>query len=206
VLLIWLLTTVSRGVFFGRRSGRTGIAPLPRLRAANKAACHGHERRPMPGEAVCLTSESDGAKRRTGNRDESTKKGAGSPAVGGYRKRNPLGALVHRAGGSMRDAMSPRGSQPLHTRRRSLPIAICGQDCLVLLMVSITLPSVKRRLGMYCREDYKSYTANMLSLSRGKLGDCPGRCAPMSARSADDALGKPWPGLFYANRALRRET
>jgi hypothetical protein len=74
--------------------------------------------------------------------------------------------------------MSPRESQPLHTRRRLLSIAICGRDCLVLLMVSITLPRVKRHLGMYCREDYESYTANMLSLSRGKLGDRPGRSAP----------------------------
>jgi hypothetical protein len=66
--------------------------------------------------------------------------------------------------------MSPRESQSLHTRRRLLPIAVCGQDCLVLLMVSRILPSMKRHLGMYCGEAYNFYTANMLSLSRGKLG------------------------------------
>jgi hypothetical protein len=48
----------------------------------------------------------------------------------------------------MKDAMSPRESRSLHTRRRLLPIALCGKDRLLLLMVSITLPSLRRYLGM----------------------------------------------------------
>jgi hypothetical protein len=55
----------------------------------------------------------------------------------------------------MRDAMSPRESRSLRTRRRLLPIALCGKDRLLLLMVSITLPSLKRYLGMNWRADYK---------------------------------------------------
>jgi hypothetical protein len=80
---LWLLTTVSRGVFFERRLKPTGVAPLLRFRAANKAASHGHEQRALPGETVYLSSEPDGAKTRTGKSDESTEKGAASPAVGG---------------------------------------------------------------------------------------------------------------------------
>jgi hypothetical protein len=100
--------------------------------------------------------------------------------------------------------MSPRESQSLPTRRRLLPIAICGQDCLVVLMVSRTLPSVKRHLRIYYREDCRSYTANMLSLSRGKLVTAPVAAPRMSARSTDDAPGKPRSGLFYASRAIPR--
>ena len=64
-----------------------------------------------------------------------------------YGKKSPPEALVHRARGSMRDAMSPRESQSVHTQRHLLSIAIGGQDRLLLLMVSIILPSVKRNLG-----------------------------------------------------------
>ena len=55
----------------------------------------------------------------------------------------------------MRDAMSPRESRSLHTRRRLLPIALCGKDRLLLLMVSITLPSLRRYLEMNWIADYK---------------------------------------------------
>ena len=74
--------------------------------------------------------------------------------------------------------MSPRESRSLHTRRRLLPIAICGQDRLLLLMVSIILQSVQRYVGMNCIEDLQMYTANMLSLSRGKLCDGHGHRVP----------------------------
>jgi hypothetical protein len=64
----------------------------------------------------------------------------------------------------MLDAMSSRVSRHLHTPRQSLPIAACGRDALLLLMVSTTLPSVMLYLGMHCQEDihvYREYPATV---------------------------------------------
>lgn len=65
--------------------------------------------------------------------------------------------------------MSPRESRSLHTRRRLLPIAICGQDRLLLLMVSIILPKVKQYVGMGCKEDF---TFIPLMCFRCQEGNC----------------------------------
>jgi hypothetical protein len=113
-------------------------------RAIENAHCP--QKPPATGQGRTATSW------KQGEDYEPVEIGAESLAGCTYRKRSPLGALVRRARGSMRDAMSPRESRSLHTRRRLLPIAICGQDRLLLLMESITLPSVKRYLGMNCEE------------------------------------------------------
>jgi hypothetical protein len=108
----------------------------------------------LPGEkTVCVTAEPAGKKSGTGENSERVKNGASSLAISAYGKRKPLRALVRRARRSIRDAMSPRDSRSWHTRRRLLPIALCGMDRLLLLMVSTILPSLMRYLGMDSRED-----------------------------------------------------
>jgi hypothetical protein len=126
----------------------TGMAHLPPFIGLNEAAYRAHRKRPLPVKTVCVRTEPGGKNQEQGKGDEPVKNGAGSLAVCVYRKRKPLGALVHRARRSMRDAMSPRESRSLHTRRRLLSIALCGKDRLLLLMVSITLPSLRRYLGI----------------------------------------------------------
>jgi hypothetical protein len=116
----------------------------------DEEAYHSHRKRPLPAKTVHHKTGPNGNTLKTGEDYELVKNGTESLAARIYRKRNPLGALVHRARGSMRDAMSPRESRSLHTRRRLLSIAICGQDRLLLLMVSIILLRVKRYVRMDC--------------------------------------------------------
>ena len=124
------------------------MAHLPPFIGVDEAAYRAIENAQCPQKPSTTGQGRTAKAEKQGEDYEPVKNGAGSLAVRAYRKRNPLEALVHRARGSMRDAMSPRESRSLHTRRRTLPIAFCGQDRLLLLMESITLPSVKRYLGM----------------------------------------------------------
>jgi hypothetical protein len=111
------------------------------------AADHAHRKRLLPVKTSASVRSQAARNQKQGKSNETVKKGAGSLVVYAYRKRRPLGALVHRARRSMRDAMSPREFRSLHTRRRLLPIALCGKDRLLLLMVSITLLCLKPYLG-----------------------------------------------------------
>jgi hypothetical protein len=108
----------------------------------------------LPGEkTVCVGRASRQEIRNRRKTASECKNGASSLAISAYGKRKPLRALVRRARRSIWDAMSPREARSLHTRRRLLPIALCGLDRLLLLMVSTTLPSLMRYLGMDSRED-----------------------------------------------------
>lgn len=106
----------------------------------------------------------------------------------------------------MRDAMSPRESRSLRTRRRLLPIALCGKDRLLLLMVSITLPSLRRYLGTNFIEDWKFIPRICFSCQEGNCAIGTVTASPTSACSEDSASRRPSPRLWYANIAIRRET
>jgi hypothetical protein len=95
----------------------------------------------------------------------------------------------------MRDAMSPRESRSLHTRRRLLPIALCGKDRLLLLMVSITLPSLRQYLEMNWIADYKCIPRIGFGCQEGKYAIGTVTASPTSACSEDSASRRPSPRL-----------
>jgi hypothetical protein len=95
----------------------------------------------------------------------------------------------------MRDAMSPREFRSLHTRRRSLSIAPCGKDRLLLLMVSITLPSLRQYLEMNWIADYKCIPRIGFGCQEGKYAIGTVTASPTSACSEDSASRRPSPRL-----------
>jgi hypothetical protein len=105
---------------------------------------HAHATRLRPVKSVGIDIGPGNNHQEAGENHETVKTGAASLVLYAYGKRIPLRALVHRARRSMRDAMSPKEFRSLHTRRQSLPSPLCGKDRLLLLMVSITLPHLKR--------------------------------------------------------------
>ena len=102
--------------------------------------------------------------------------------------------------------MSPRESRSLHSRRRLLPIAICGQDRLLLLMVSIILPSVKRYLGMDCKEDSTHIPRTCLRCQEGNCALGTVTASPTSASAEDSASGQPSLRLLSTHIPIRGET